>query len=93
MNDRVSIVFDESALRSVAYMDGEQIGECEVSIAGEKWVISHTGVRPEFGGQGIAGRLLDKVIDEARARGVIIIPLCSYAEKKMAGKEEYKDVL
>ena len=54
---------------------------------------NHTGVRPAYGGQGIARRLVEKVIEEARARQIKILPLCSYASKMMEGKTEYQDVL
>lgn len=46
-----------------------------------------------YGGQGIARRLVEKVIEEARARQIKILPLCSYASKMMEGKTEYQDVL
>lgn len=31
--------------------------------------------------------------EAARERGVKIIPVCSYAQRMMSGKDEYKDVL
>ena len=89
----VSVIFEENANRSAAYNDNEQIGECEFSVSGATWTITHTGVRPAYGGQGIAKRLGEKVIEEARARKIKILPLCSYAKKMMTNKEEYKDVL
>ena len=89
----ISITFEEDARRSAAYIDGKLVGECEFSDADGVWTITHTGVRPEFGGRGIAGALPEKVIEAARARQARIIPLCSYAAKKMLGKDEYRDVL
>ena len=93
LKNTVSVVFEEEANRSAAYKDGEQVGECVYSPSGETWSITHTGVRPAYGGQGIAKKLVEKVIEEARARKVKILPLCSYAQKMMADKEEYRDVL
>lgn len=70
------------------------IGECRYSVGGTaKWIISHTGVRPEYNGRGIARRLVECVIAAARERGVKIVPLCSYAKHLMCGKDEFKDVL
>ena len=89
----MDIVFEEAANRSAAYVDGEQIGECEFTLSGGAWVISHTGVRPEFGGRGIARKLVEKVVEAARSKGVKIVPVCSYAKRMMEGKEEYSDVL
>ena len=89
----ITVVFEENANRSAAYDGDKQIGECEFTVSGGTWTITHTGVRPEYGGQGLARRLVEKVIGEARSRVVKIVPVCSYAVKMMAGREEYRDVL
>ncbi len=93
LKGNIAIVFEEDAHRSAAYAGGAQIGECEFSPSGDVWTITHTGVRPSHEGRGIAGKLVRKVIEEARARKRKIRPVCSYAQKMMNGKEEYKDVL
>ncbi|MFC2637463.1 MAG: N-acetyltransferase [Mitsuokella sp.] len=38
-------------------------------------------------------RLIEKTVAEARRAGKKIVPPCSYADKMMTGKEEYRDVL
>ena len=93
LKDPVSVVFEEDAHRSAAYIDGEQLGECEFSPSKTTWIISHTGVEPAYEGRGIARRLVEKVIEEARTRKVKIMPLCPYARKMMVGNEEYNDML
>ena len=89
----ISIVFEEELDRSAAYDRGKLIGECEFDPTGDKWVITHTGVREAYEGKGIARKLVLKVIEAARAAGVKISPVCSYAKKMMTGKEEFKDVM
>lgn len=91
--DDLTITFELATRCSAAYIDGAQVGECEYTEDVGVWTITHTGVRPEFGGRGIARMLVEKVIEEARARQARIRPLCSYAARMMLGKEEYKDVL
>ena len=75
--DPISVVFEADTQRSAAYKEEELIGECEFCLKDEKWVITHTGVRPAYGGQGIARRLVTCVIEAARANQVKIVPLCS----------------
>lgn len=92
-NNKIRIEFDEENDRSLAYDGSRIIGECVFSNDGNIWMISHTGVRKEYEGRGIARHLVQKVIDEARIRKVKILPLCPYAQKMMTGNPEYSDVL
>ena len=89
----INIVFDEANNQSLAYLDQVQVGECQFEIKEDKWYIVHTGVRPEYGGRGIAKLLVKCIIEEARKREKKIVPICSYAQKMMLNNEEYKDVL
>lgn len=49
------------------------------SGGGGAYVITHTFVRPDLRGQGVARRLVDAVVARARAEGKHIVPACSYA--------------
>ena len=89
----ISVVFEEELDRAAAYDRGKLSGECEFEDAEGRWVITHTGVREAYEGKGIARKLVLKVIEAARAKGVMILPVCSYARKLMAGKEEFMDVM
>ena len=53
----------------------------------------HTGVREAYEGKGIARKLVLKVVEAARAKGVRILPVCSYAKKLMTSQEEFKDLM
>ena len=89
----MNIVWEAGARRSAAY-DGEKcVGFAEIEDEGRRWVITHTEVDPAYGGQGIARRLIEVLIAAARSDGAKIVPICSYAEKMMRGREEYTDVL
>ena len=89
----ISIVFEEELDRSAAYDRGKLIGECEFEPSADKWVLTHTGVREAYEGKGIARKLVLKVIEAARAKGVKILPVCSYANHMITGKEEFQDLL
>ena len=73
--------------RSAAYDKENRVGIAEFEDADGRWVITHTEVDPAY------GRLIEEIIAEARRTGKKIVPVCSYAEKMMTGKEEYRDVL
>jgi uncharacterized protein len=43
-------------------------------------IVDHTFVSDELRGQGVAGKLVEKIISFAREEGVKIIPECSYVQ-------------
>lgn len=91
--EQITVVFEPDNNRSAAYVDGKHVGECEFTVEGSVWSITHTGVDSAYGGRGIAKMLVLKVIEEARKQQVRINPICSYAQRMMEGKEEFSDVL
>ena len=89
----IKVIYSKESNRSVA-LDGEkEIGVCAVSLKDGAWVIETTKVDEAYGGMGIAKRLVLAVVEAARAEGVKIIPICSYAKHVLDGKEEFLDVL
>lgn len=51
----------------------------------------HTIVKPEFGGQGLAGELVRQLVEDARKENKKILGTCSYVEKKLESID-YDDV-
>ena len=89
----MQIRYEAEHCRSAAYDGEKRVGVAEFDAQDGRWSITHTEVDPAYGGQGIARRLIEEIIAEARRTGKKIVPVCSYAEKMMTGKEEYRDVL
>ena len=85
--EQLTIVFDEANNQSLAFVGEQNVGECQYEIKDGIWYIMHTGVRPEFGGRGIARMLVDKVVEEANKRNVKVVPICSYAQKVILGNK------
>ena len=78
-NHDVKVELDEENNRSIALLDGNIIGECDYSDECDSREIYHTHVLPEYGGKGIAKRLVYKVLEAAERNKKNIIPTCSYA--------------
>lgn len=51
----------------------------------------HTIVKPEFGGQGLAGELVKQLVEDARKENKKILGTCSYVERKLESSD-YDDV-
>src|SRR5699024_3371088 len=77
------------------YIGDEQNPTAEITFQpkeGNVIVADHTYVSDELRGQGIAGKLFNKLIEYARENDLKIIPECSYVQSKMDRTNEYDDV-
>lgn len=90
----MQIRYEAEHCRSAAYDGERRIGVAEFDAQDGRWSITHTEVDPTYGGQGIARRLIEVLIEAARRDGAKIVPVCSYAEKMLLRrKDAYRDVL
>jgi Predicted acetyltransferase len=55
-------------------------------------IIDHTGVPPEFEGRGIAARLVNAAIADARNQGFKITPVCSYVVAQFRRHPEWAEL-
>ena len=55
-------------------------------------VANHTYVNPEYRGQKIAQKLLDRLVEFARSKETQINPVCSYVSKTFEQNSIYQDV-
>lgn len=77
----IKILFEIEKKRAVAYDDNKEIGECDFIEENDVWNIIHTGVNSKYQGQGIARKLVECVIKNAKENNKKIIAECSYARK------------
>lgn len=72
---------ENKPIAEITFVDG---GEGEI-------VVNRTFVSKEMEGQGIAKKLLNKVVEYAREEDLKIMAICSYAVAKL-DSDEYSDV-
>ena len=68
--------------------DGQQIAELDFDVKDGVLNAYHTGVRKELEGQGIAGKLFDRMVDYAQSNSLKVLPSCSYILVKFKRDEE-----
>ncbi|HQY27613.1 MAG TPA: GNAT family N-acetyltransferase [Burkholderiaceae bacterium] len=73
--------------------DGRRVAELTYSRGDESTVVDHTWVDPALRGGKAARRLVDTVVQWARAERVRLVPTCSYVRVVLARTPEYSDVL
>lgn len=79
--------------RYQAVLDERVVGTLKYSMVGKKMVIERTETADDVRGQGIARRLTRFAFDDARTKGLIVDPKCSYAKRFVDQHPEYSDVL
>ena len=62
-------------------------------LAGQRMTIDHTYVPPELRRRGLAARLVGRAVEDARRRGLRIVPVCSYAAAQIARRPQWQDIL
>ena len=68
--------------------------EMTFSKAGEKLIIiDHTGVPEAFRGQGVGAALVLRGVEDARAAGKKVLPLCTFAAAQFRRHPDWSDVL
>lgn len=71
----------------------DAVGEITFTRRGEGVISAdHTGVPDALGGRGIARALVDHMVEDARASGFRIIPLCPYVRAQYARHPEWAEV-
>ncbi|MDO5044464.1 MAG: GNAT family N-acetyltransferase [Coriobacteriia bacterium] len=89
----LKIIFEPINARAAAYDGRTEIGEATYSASPETWILDHTYVDDNYRGNGIARKLVDKVVDEARRADVKVLPLCPYAAALFKEEPEtYRDI-
>lgn len=91
----ISFEDGETKGRYVAMLAGvAEPAELTFSRAGEATIIvDHTGVPDTLRGQGVGQALALRVVEDARAKGWRIIPLCPFFKAQAARHPDWSDVV
>ncbi|MFG2358720.1 GNAT family N-acetyltransferase [Streptomyces sp. NPDC048521] len=84
------IVDNAEANRYEALIDGELAGFAEYIRTQRLIAFVHTEVHTGYEGQGIGAALVRSSLDEARAAGLAVLPVCPFYAGWIARHPEYK---
>ena len=80
-------------LRYEMVVDGAVVGFIQYNVRGGRIVLAHTEINPEYGGRGLATSLAWGALDDIRARGKCIVPICPFVESFIRKHPEYDDLV
>ncbi|HEY1722552.1 MAG TPA: GNAT family N-acetyltransferase [Magnetospirillaceae bacterium] len=92
-SEESSAVRDNPERQRFELKAGDQLAAAEYRIQDGTIVFFHTEVPTALEGQGIATRLIQGALDEARARGLKVVSRCSFVSHFLRQHPDYQDLL
>lgn len=89
----VDVVRDDGALQYEATADGEPAGSIRFARDDRVVTMLHTEVEPRFEGAGVGSQLVRQALDDVRARGERVRPLCPFVAAVIRQHPEYRDLV
>ena len=89
----VTVADNTMASRYEARLDGALAGVSEYELTADTIIFLHTVVAEEHEGQGVGTAIARYALDDARARGLRVRPLCPFIRSWMQRHPEYSDLL
>ncbi len=86
-------VTDNTAAGRYEMIEADQVAYADYRLEGGRLIIDHVFTPPPLRGAGTAGRLMQGVAADVRARGLKITPLCGYAAAWIRRHPETVDLL
>jgi predicted GNAT family acetyltransferase len=80
-------------LRYEVLREGKVLGEILYRTMPDRVVLLHTEVQPYAEGGGVGSRLVAGALDDVRARGLRVVPLCPFVAAYIQRHPEYADLV
>lgn len=91
-HDAITVEDNTAAHRFEARVEGE-LAVAEYRRDGDTIAFTHTGVPEAIGGRGVASALAHTALEQARAQGLTVLPLCSFFAVYIRRHPEYADLV
>lgn len=86
-------MIDNQAESRFEVQENGHLAWADYRIRDGKYFIPHVEAEPALRGTGAASRLMQQIVDHARAEKLVIAPRCSYARAWFERHPEAEDVL
>lgn len=93
MSDASEVRDNRDESRYEAVRDDQPVGFAYYRAEQGRLVFTHTEVRPEDEGKGVASALIRGALDDVRRRGLSAVPLCPFVRSFIDRHPEYQDLV
>lgn len=92
-NDDVEVSDHPESDRYEVRVAGELAGHADYQRGPGQIAFTHTEIDSAYSGQGLAGRLVQKSLDDAKATGNEVLPFCPFYRGWIAKHPDYLDLV
>lgn len=93
--DRADVVVrdDPDSHSYIVEVDGVPAGKAVYHLRGGRHLFVHTEVDPSVGGRGVGAKLVRGALDDVRAQGGVVVPICPFFVSYLKRHPEYEDLI
>jgi predicted GNAT family acetyltransferase len=88
----LTVTNNQAAERYEIRLGDTMIGLAAYQRAKDLVVFTHTEVDDGFEGAGVGSRLVREALDDTRAAGLLVLPICPFVHSYMTSHPEYADL-
>ena len=89
----VEVVDNPAEDRYEVRVDGKLAGAAYYHLRPGRIVFLHTEVDPSYEGHGVGSRLAMEALDEARSKGLRVVPRCPFVARYIREHPDYQDLV
>jgi predicted GNAT family acetyltransferase len=90
---RIAVADRPDRRRYEIQLNGERAGVLTYRLADGMITFRHTEIDPSVGGRGLGSALVRFALDDARARGLTVIPRCPFVAAFIVRHPEYEELV
>jgi predicted GNAT family acetyltransferase len=93
MKGKITVADDAEGKRYEIAVDGERAGVLRYRLRPGLIELVHTEIDEELEGRGLGSRLISFALDDARERGLAVLPFCPFVEDYMRRHRQYVELV